>query len=75
MDIHIGNQRTECVVPAGYLNRKARRRIKKLFRAKRQNVTNKINKLTDKAADITASIIAAPFRFTGKVLGKLFWWV
>lgn len=34
MDIHIGQNKTECVVPAGYLNRKARRWIKKHFGTK-----------------------------------------
>lgn len=36
---------------------------------------NKIDQLTEQAADVTASIIAAPFKFTVEVLGKLFWWV
>ena len=38
-------------------------------------MANKINQLTEQAADVTASIIAAPFKFTGEVLGKLFWWI
>lgn len=38
-------------------------------------MANKIDELTDQAADVAASIIAAPFKFTGEVLGKLFWWV
>lgn len=29
MEIHIGKNKTECVVPAGYLNRAARRMLKK----------------------------------------------
>lgn len=36
---------------------------------------NKLDELTEQAADVTASIIKAPFKFTGKVLNKLFWWV
>lgn len=36
---------------------------------------NKIDELTEQAADVTASIIKAPFKFTGEVLNKLFWWV
>lgn len=36
---------------------------------------NKIDDLTEQAADVTASIINAPFKFTGEVLNKLFWWV
>nr|DAH80550.1 MAG TPA: hypothetical protein [Caudoviricetes sp.] len=38
-------------------------------------MANKIDELTDQAADVAASIITAPFKFTGEVLGKLFWWV
>lgn len=38
-------------------------------------MANKIDELTDQAADVAASIIAAPFKFAGEVLGKLFWWV
>lgn len=38
-------------------------------------MANKIDELTDQAADVAASIIAAPFKFTGEMLGKLFWWV
>lgn len=36
---------------------------------------NKIDELTEQAADITASIISAPFKFAGEVLDKVFWWV
>lgn len=36
---------------------------------------NKLDELTEQAADVTASIIKAPFKFTGEVLNKLFWWV
>lgn len=36
---------------------------------------NKIDELTEQAADVTASIIKAPLKFTGEVLNKLFWWV
>ncbi len=38
-------------------------------------MSNKIDKFTEQAADVTASLIAAPFKFTGEVLGKFFWWV
>lgn len=33
---------------------------------------SKIDKLTEQAADVTASIIKAPFKFIDKVLTKLF---
>lgn len=36
---------------------------------------NKIDELTEQAADVTASIIKAPLKFAGEVLNKLFWWV
>ena len=36
---------------------------------------NKIDELTEQAADVTASIIKAPLKFTGEVLNKLFRWV
>lgn len=38
-------------------------------------MNNKIDRLTEEAADITASVIKAPFKFTGEVLNKLFWWI
>lgn len=38
-------------------------------------MSKKFDELTEQAADITASVIKAPFRFTGEVLNKLFWWV
>lgn len=38
-------------------------------------MSKKIDELTEQAADITASVIKAPFKFTGEVLNKLFWWI
>lgn len=36
---------------------------------------NEIDRAVEKAADITASVVASPFKFTASVLNKLFWWV
>lgn len=36
MEIHIGKNKTECVVPAGYLNRAARRRWRKIMKRDRK---------------------------------------
>lgn len=36
---------------------------------------NKIDRTAEEAADLTASLIAAPFKFTARVLENLFWWV
>ena len=36
---------------------------------------NKIDRAAEEAADLTAILIAAPVKFTKRVLANLFWWV
>ena len=43
--------------------------------AGRRQKMNKIDRTAEEAADLTASLIAAPFKFTARVLENLFWWV
>lgn len=36
---------------------------------------NKIDKAVDNTAELTASLILAPFKFAERVFDRVFWWV
>ena len=36
---------------------------------------NKVDKFTEQATDITASVVSAPFKIVKGVFQRVFWWV
>ena len=71
MDIHIGQNKMKCVVPAAILTARPDGCKEKRI----ADMANKIDELTDQAAAVAASVVSAPFKFADKFLSKLFWWV